>query len=133
MCSAYDKSKSIADLGNDCSESYLPSNCPNTSNETECKERAVSNFYCHITKSCIEDIRKCDGIKDCIHGEDETIETCQNTYPESATVDCIESNRPADDIWIKAVRCNGVPECKNGEDEPEECEGFKVSTSYFHF
>ena len=129
-CSAYDKSKSIVDLGNECTKSYFGRNCPNTSNKTECKE---PNFYCYISKTCIDETKKCDGIKHCIRGEDEMIETCHDTYPESATVDCIEPNRPANDIWIKAVRCNGVPECKNGEDEPEECEGFKVSTSYFHF
>ena len=126
MCSAYDKNKSIAELGNDCVKSSNPRNyCPNSSNKTECKD---PNFYCNISKSCIEEGKKCDGIKHCIFGEDEAIETCDSTFPESATVECLGSNQ----IWIKAIRCNGVTECKNGEDEPEECEGFKVSTSYFH-
>ena len=109
--------------------SHLAEYCPNASNEAECEE---PNFYCNISKSCIEDSKKCDGIKHCIYGEDEEIDTCHNTYPESATVKCVEPNRPLDDIWIKAVRCNGVPECKNGADErEEECEGFKVSVSNF--
>ena len=139
LCSAYNKNKSIADLGNDCSESrwykeyyiqhsfwsHLAEYCPNSSNESQCKD---PNFYCNISKSCIEDSQKCDGIKHCIFGEDEAIETCDSTFPESATVKCVEPNRPLDDIWIKAVHCNGVTECKNGEDEPEECEGFKLST-----
>ena len=121
LCSAYDKSKSIADLGNDCSESrwyeeqikYFAENCPNSSNETQCKD---PNFYCNFSKSCIEDSKKCDGIKHCIYGEDESIETCDGTFPESATVECVEPNQPFDDIWIKAVRCNGITECKNGEE-----------------
>ena len=131
LCSAYDKNKSIAELGNDCVNSKSDFKyCPNSSNKTECKD---PNFYCNISKSCIKDNDKCDGIKHCIFGEDEAIETCDSTFPESATVKCVELNRPLDDFWIKAVRCNGIKECKNGEDEPEECKGFKVSTSYFHF
>ena len=138
LCFAYDKSNSIADH---CSNSimykaFLSSSllshvakyCPNSSNESECKD---PNFYCNFSKSCIEDIKKCDGIKHCFYGEDEGIDTCHSAFPESATVECIEPNQPFDDILIKAVRCNGITECKNGEDEPEECEGFKVSTSHF--
>ena len=64
--------------------------------------------------------KKCDGVVHCIKGEDENFETCKDTYPEEATITCIEDRPIGYDIWIKAVPCNGIKECRSREDE--ECE-----------
>ena len=64
--------------------------------------------------------KKCDGVVHCIYGEDESFENCKDSYPEEATITCIEDRPIGYDIWIKAVPCNGIKECRSREDE--ECE-----------
>ena len=64
--------------------------------------------------------KKCDGVVHCINGEDESFETCKDTYPEEATITCIEDRPIGYDILIKAIPCNGIKECRSEEDE--ECE-----------
>ena len=61
----------------------------------------------------------------CIHGEDESDETCKGrlSFPEEATIECIE-NRLGYNITIKAIPCDGVKECRGGSDE--ECEEDKL-------
>ena len=61
--------------------------------------------------------KMCDGIVHCIEGEDETFETCQNTFPKEATIKCIEDRANGVDIMIMAIPCDGIKECRNGEDE----------------
>ena len=68
--------------------------------------------------------KKCDGIFHCLYGEDEKFETCKDTYPEEATIKCIENRAPGIDLWIKAIPCNGIRECRDGRDE--ECEDDKL-------
>lgn len=66
---------------------------------------------------------KCDGSVHCIYGEDEEFENCQDTFPEEATITCVE-NRIQYNFTIKAVPCDGVQECRDGSDEA--CEENKL-------
>ena len=65
----------------------------------------------------------CDGSVHCIFGEDEAYENCIDTFPEEATITCIE-NRQHYDIMIKAIPCDGNEECRDGSDEA--CEEDKL-------
>ena len=69
---------------------------------------------------------KCDGIVNCVHGEDEEFELCQSTFPETATIRCQEIDRGSYnvtidrwsyDITILATPCNGIRECLDIDDE----------------
>lgn len=59
----------------------------------------------------------CDGVFHCIFGEDESLEACKDTYPEGATIKCIEDRLDGVDLTIMAVPCDGVKECRSREDE----------------
>ena len=67
--------------------------CPNSSqNYSNCL-----HFFCSQSKTCIEHDKTCDGICHCQYCEDEYFEgLCQFTFPEAATIKCIESNRSID-------------------------------------
>ena len=94
--------------------------CPNsTNNETDCKE---NQFFCKQSKSCIDQAKKCNGIINCVEGEDEDFDLCQESsksiFPETATISCKEINRTGSyNIGILATPCNGVKECRDGRDE----------------
>ena len=131
QCSTYDSVKSIEELGEDCSNSYEPwgrkPNCPNSSTEKECSIKGNDYFYCKNSKTCIKSTTKCDGVVHCIKGEDEALEECKHLFHQSATLNCIEPYRPANDVWTKAILCDGITECKNEEDEkPNTCEKYNV-------
>ena len=85
--------------------------CPNSSNETDCKGKGNEFFFCKKSKSCLDKTKICDGIVHCIHGEDEEIELCKSTFPETATIHCKEPDRGSYDITILATPCSG--ECKD--------------------
>ena len=63
---------------------------------------------------------KCDGVLDCIEGEDETFETCKYLFTEEANINCNERPKGHYDIRDMAIPCNGIPECMDGKDE--ECD-----------
>ena len=138
QCSSYDKTKSIEELGNDCSKSWQIQTyqnqkpyCPNSTNEEECSNKGVNYFYCPLSKTCIDRDKLCDGAVHCIIGEDESFEHCRNEFsvmfPKSATVQCIDASKPFYNITIKATPCNGLIECTNGEDEGWYCKSTLVS------
>ena len=106
-------------------------NCPNSANEEECSNKGDNYFYCHLSKTCIDRDKLCDGIVHCIRGEDESFERCRNEFsvmfPKSATVQCIDASKPFYNITIKATPCNGLIECTNGEDESWYCKSTLVS------
>ena len=96
--------------------------CPNSSqNNSNCL-----HFFCSQSKTCIEHDKTCDGICHCQYCEDEYFEgLCQLTFPEAATIKCIESNRSLDtNITIMAIPCNGVRECLDVDDEDCESKWF---------
>ena len=68
--------------------------------------------------------RTCDGIFNCLHGEDEAFDLCKDTFPEEATIECIEDRLPGIDLKIMATPCDGIRECRDGRDE--ECEDDKL-------
>ena len=89
--------------------------CPNSiQNSSDCL-----HFFCSKSKTCVENDKTCDGICHCMYCEDESFEElCENTFPEAATIKCIEANRSSDiNITILATPCNGVRECLNINDE----------------
>ena len=48
-------------------------------------------------------------------------ELCKDTFPETATIECIENRLPGTiDITIMATPCDGILECRDGSDE--KCE-----------
>ena len=90
--------------------------CPGTNiTEKECKNQG--KFFCEESKSCIENAKLCDGVIHCLDGADENFEICHHTFPESATIKCLEKNRNNYHIEILATPCNNVAECENDEDE----------------
>ena len=45
-------------------------------------------------------------------------ELCKDTFPEEATIKCIENRLPGTiDVTIMATPCDGILECRNGIDE----------------
>ena len=60
---------------------------------------------------------KCDGIFNCLYGEDEYFELCQDTFANEATIKCIENRLPGINITIMAIPCDGIVECRDGRDE----------------
>ena len=67
----------------------------------------------------------CDGFFHCLYGEDEAFDTCKETFPEEATIECIEDRLPGIDLKVMAVPCNGIVECRNASDELN-CEDDKL-------
>ena len=53
----------------------------------------------------------------CIEREDETFETCKDSFDESATIECNDRPKGSYDIRILAIPCNGIAECWDGKDE----------------
>ena len=49
---------------------------------------------------------------------------CKDTFPEEATIECIEDRLPGIDLKIMATPCDGIRECRDGRDE--ECEDDKL-------
>ena len=88
---------------------------PNSQDRYECKR--PDSYFCPLSKICIPNEWKCDGAVQCIHGDDEDFELCKDSFPEAATITCLEKDRPFYEIWIKATPCDGVVECKDGQDE----------------
>ena len=142
QCSSY-QTKSIEELGIDCSNSWKPinlPNCPNSANKEDCSEKGDKYFYCHLSKTCIDRDKLCDGIVHCIMGEDETLKNCTESgddlseiFPPNANEKCIDQSKPGYDIPILAIRCNGDVECKNSEDESHwYCSKSQVSKNLFH-
>ena len=56
-----------------------------------------------------------------MNGEDEQFDICEETYPEEATIKCVENRLEGFNVTIMAIPCNGIKECRNGEDE-DHCE-----------
>ena len=80
--------------------------------------------YCNQSQKCIPRQWMCDGAIQCpIAGEDEAFKFCQTqaTFPQGATIQCIESLRPGFNVEIKATPCDGIHECVDGSDE--KCRG----------
>ena len=44
----------------------------------------------------------------CKYAEDESFDLCKSTFPDGATVYCLEADRPFYQIWIYAVPCDGI-------------------------
>ena len=94
--------------------------CPSETSEADCEEQ--NKFYCKYSKSCISHSKTCDGIVHCGgNGEDEDFSLCHNplksTFPETATIECLEKGRGKYEIKILAIPCNGEEECIDGIDE----------------
>ena len=106
-------------ITNDQTESCIVGDyCPNTShNITQCPY-----FFCSRSKTCVEHDKTCDGICHCLYCEDEEFDdVCFNTFPDAATIKCIEADRPYGiNITILAIPCNGIRECRFKNDE--DCE-----------
>ena len=89
------------------------------------KEQCINDdkyFYCKQSDKCIPKDWLCDGSIQCpIEAEDEAFEFCQpkQTFPQGATIQCMESLRPKSNVEIMATPCDGVHECLDGSDE--EC------------
>ena len=94
---------------------------PDKTNKTSCND--TTHFYCSKSKTCIRKEWVCDGSLHCKEGEDEDFELCEDKFPEGATIQCIEGDRPVGiEITILAVPCNNVLECIDGKDE-NDCHG----------
>ena len=106
----------FANLSDDLSTSCIVGDyCPNSvHNSSDC-----THFFCSKSKTCVEYDKTCDGICHCMYCEDESFEgLCEYTFPEAATIKCVEANRSSDiNITILATPCNGVRECLNINDE----------------
>ena len=109
-CDTYKEFKPENETQQSCNEKTLWLNPPYLLDKEE-------TFYCKISKTCIPRSWTCNGLVNCIFGEDEDFELCKSTFPESATIKCLEGNRGLFNVTILAVPCNGIIECKHEEDE----------------
>ena len=75
-------------------------------NKDSCK--SDDYFDCQESKTCIPKAFICDGSVNCKYAEDESFDLCKSTFPDGATVKCLEANRPFYQIWIYAVPCDGI-------------------------
>ena len=90
--------------------------CPNSNDGVSCSN--TQHYFCEKSRTCIEKSKLCDGIFHCLWGEDEQFDECKNTFPEAATIKCIEADRPPwINITILAIPCNGERECLDVNDE----------------
>ena len=65
-------------------------------------------FDCQESKMCIPKTFTCDGSVNCKYAEDENFDLCKSTFPDGATVKCLEKEGPFYQIWIYAVPCDGI-------------------------
>ena len=86
-------------------------------NETQCKNQNM--YHCPISNQCIWFDWVCDGFVQCLEGDDEDFDLCneRKSFAEGATVKCNETKRYTYNITILATKCNRIVECQNGEDE----------------
>ena len=113
-CIAYpkyqDKSKEVKDKQTVCGhfqsiqsligKSETIDICPNSrKSESECLE---NQYFCNRSKSCIGRDKTCDGIANCLYGEDESFEICQHIFPKSAAIICSENKDREDPYQYKA-------------------------------
>jgi len=71
-------------------------------------------FNCQLSKKCIPFYQHCNGIFDCIYGEDENncqLISCNNT--SSSSFRCSSSSK----CLTKDDLCNNIKDCLLGEDE----------------
>ena len=101
--------------------------CPySANNETDCKE---NEFFCELSKSCVHQDKTCDGIINCVQGEDEDWKLCKTKFKfdETATIECYQAKRGSYNLLIKATPCSG--ECKD-----ENCDqDWKVLSAFISF
>lgn len=90
---------------NDATTSCITTNCTS------------QQFTCKSDGQCIPLNWKCDSIKDCQDGSDETKKLCQNQcLNKTNKFQC--SNGQCIDI---TRRCDGLPDCRDGSDEANCC------------
>ena len=79
---------------------------------------AIRRHYLYNESNCLDDKdHECDGVVHCPSARDEAFDLCRKTFPNSATIHCLEADRSGYDVSILATPCNNIRECENGEDE----------------
>ena len=74
-------------------------------------------FHCDLSKKCLPFYQHCDGVIDCVFGEDE--KNCSFVNPLSF---CCSSSS---NCFSRTNLCNNISDCLRGEDEdPLICEYF---------
>ncbi|RXG69653.1 Transmembrane protease serine 6 [Armadillidium vulgare] len=73
-------------------------------------------FFC-TSGACLSSDKVCDGRRNCIDGEDEDAELCQN-YPCPSQ----RSFRCPDGACVNVQFCDNIPDCSDGSDE-DDCVG----------
>ncbi|KAG8450157.1 hypothetical protein GDO86_002693, partial [Hymenochirus boettgeri] len=75
-------------------------------------------MYCSFNSKCIYSYQICNGVKDCLYGDDEN--NCGSSYTPQGTTSTVSCEQPcglSSSCVLYSQWCDGIKHCPNNEDE----------------